>query len=300
VASKPGESEVIRRLRLPLDDEHHMPPDTKPQPTAAEIGVIAQWIAEGAKFDAVAGAEPAKGPSAPSPVRVEPERPAPSAEALAELAKAQVHVEAISKDSSLLWIDFSASASATGDAEAAALLEPVLDFVGDLCLSRSMVTDKTVKLAARMPNLARLDLRATGVTDAGIAALAGHPSLKELVIPQTKLTDAAVPHLLKIDKLRKVYLWNSGVTIQGIGRLRLGGEDLVIEAGDAGEARPLETEGKAVPAKPPISNTACPVTGKPVDPAFQLVHQGRSIGFCCSKCMASFLADPAKYESKAK
>lgn len=297
VSGKPDESEVIRRLRLPLDDEHHMPPDTKPQPTAAEIGVVAQWIAEGAPFD---GAAPAKVPPVPAPVKVEPAPPAVNAEALAKLAEAQVHVEAVSKGSPNLWVDFSACASTTGDAEAAALLEPVLPFVAELSLSRSKVTDKTAKLAARMPNLTRLDLRATALTDAGVAALAGHPSLQELVVPQTKLTDAAVPHLLKLGKLRKVYLWNSGVTIRGIAQLRLGRTDLVIEAGDAGEARPLETSGKAAPARPPLSNTACPVTGKPVDPAIQLVHEGRSIGFCCTDCMASFLADPAKYVSKTK
>lgn len=305
VAGKLGESEMIRRLRLPLDDEHHMPPDTKPQPTAAEIVVIEQWIAEGAVFGGAAAATPAKVPPTPAPGPVPAPPPAASAEALVNLARAQVHVEAISKDSPFLWIDFSASANATGDTEAAALLEPVLPFVADLSLSRSKITDQTLKLAARMPNLARLDLRATKVTDAGVAALAGHPSLKELVMPQTKLTDGAVPHILKIPNLRKVYLWNSGVTIQGIAKLRLGGEDLVIEAGDAGEARPLETEGKAVPAKPApaptaVANTACPVTGKPVDPAYQVVYQGRVIGFCCSKCPATFLADPEKFGSKSK
>ncbi|MFN0007953.1 MAG: c-type cytochrome domain-containing protein [Planctomycetota bacterium] len=302
VAGKPGDSEMIRRLRLPIDDEHHMPPDTKPQPTAAEIGAIAQWISEGAVFDDAAAAVPARVPPAPAPVQVPVEPPRASEEALAQLEKAQVHVEPISKDSHLLWIDFSASASATGDAEAAALLEPVIDFVADLTLSRSKVTDQTVKLAARMPNLARLDLRATGVTDAGVAALAGHPSLVELVMPQTRLTDGVVPHLLKIGELRKVYLWNSGVTIQGIAKLRLGREDLVIEAGDPGEARPLETEGKPVPAKPALSlsNTICPVTGKPIDPACQVVYEGRKIGFCCTNCLAAFLAEPAKYDSKPK
>lgn len=305
VAGKPGESEVIRRLRLPIDDEHHMPPDTKPQPTAEEIGILARWIAEGAAFDGAAAAAPARIPpvSAPVPVLIEPPRASPGA--LAKLEKAQVHVEPISKDSNLLWIDFSAPAGATGDAEAAALLEPVLPFVAELSLSRSKITDQSVKLAARMPNLARLDLRATAVTDAGVAALAGHPSLVELVMPQTKLTDGAVPHLLKIGKLRKVYLWNSGVTIQGIAKLRLGREDLVIEAGDPGEARPLETEGKPVPAKPepapPAStNTVCPVTGKPVDPAYQVVHRGRVIGFCCSKCPATFWADPEKFDPQGK
>jgi uncharacterized membrane protein/YHS domain-containing protein len=318
VAGKPEESEVVRRLRLPLDDEDHMPPDTKPQPTAAEIDVISRWIAAGAPFDGVAVEAPAPAApvAAPAPPPVPIEEPRPSEAALEKLREALVHVEPVSKDSTLLWIDFAASAPATGDAEAAALLEPVLPYVADLSLARSKITDATVGLAARMPKLARLDLRATEVTDAGLAALAGHPSLAELVLPQTHLSDGAVPHLLKIPKLRKVFLWNSGVTIQGIATLRLGHEDLVIEAGDAGEARPLETESKVVltkaapappaagatpaPAPAPATNATCPVTGKPVDPAYQVVYRGRVIGFCCPNCPAAFWADPAKYDDGSK
>ena len=315
-AGKPAESEMIRRLRLPLDDEDHMPPSTKPQPTEAEITVLAQWIAAGATFDGAAAAPPAAPPpavAAPMPPEVPVEEHRASAEALAKLREALVHVEPVSKDSPLLGIDFAATAKTTGDAEAAALLQPVLEFVADLSLSRSNVTDETVKLAARMPNLSRLDLRDTQVTDAGVAALAGHPKLAELVLPQTQLSDGAVPHLLKIPKLRKVFLWNSGVTIQGIATLRLGREDLVIEAGDAGEARPLESEPKIVLTKPapapappatgaapaPV-NATCPVTGKPVDPAYQVVFRGKVIGFCCPNCPAAFWADPEKFTSKLK
>lgn len=320
VPGKADESEMIRRLRLPLDDEHHMPPETKPQPTAAEIEVLARWIAEGAAFDGAAAAPPEPAPVAkPAPVVVEVRGASP--EALSKLREALAHVEPVAKDSTLLWIDFAACAKATGDAEAAALLEPVLEFVGDLGLARSKITDETATLAARMPNLTRLDLRATGVTDAGVAALAGHAKLEELVLPQTQLTDAAVPFLLKIPKLRKVFLWNSGMTIQGIAKLRVSREELVIEAGDAGEARPLETESKVVltkpvPAPPPAPpappgpstsgaapapvNTACPVTGKPVDPAYQVVFQGRVIGFCCRNCPTAFWADPEKYGALAK
>lgn len=312
-AGNVDESEMIRRLRLPFHDEHHMPPNTKPQPTAAEIDVIAQWIAGGALFEGDAAVEAAPAPSVAATIPpVTPiEEPRAGEQALAKLREALVHVEPISKDSPLLWIDFSAPAKTIGDGEAAALLEPVLEFVADLSLSRSEITDLTVMLAARMPKLSRLDLRDTAVTDAGVAALAGHPRLEELVLPQTQLTDAVVPFLLKIPGLRKVFLWNSGVTIQGIANLRLGREDLVIEAGDAGEARPIETEAKVVLTKPvPVppssgaapapANTTCPVTGKPVDPAYQVVFRGRVIGFCCPNCPAAFWADPEKYDSQPK
>jgi YHS domain-containing protein len=40
------------------------------------------------------------------------------------------------------------------------------------------------------------------------------------------------------------------------------------------------------------------VTGKLVDPAYQVVFKGKLVGFCCPKCPEAFWADPTKYESK--
>jgi uncharacterized membrane protein len=50
VPGKPEESPMVQRCLLPLDDDDHMPPKGKPQPTAAEIDALKAWIAAGAKF----------------------------------------------------------------------------------------------------------------------------------------------------------------------------------------------------------------------------------------------------------
>ena len=39
------------RLMLSLEDEDHMPPNEKPQPSSSEIALIQAWINEGAKFE---------------------------------------------------------------------------------------------------------------------------------------------------------------------------------------------------------------------------------------------------------
>jgi hypothetical protein len=44
VPGKPGESPLIKRLLLPLNDEDHMPPEGKPQPTPAEITTLQWWV----------------------------------------------------------------------------------------------------------------------------------------------------------------------------------------------------------------------------------------------------------------
>jgi len=52
VPGNAAESQMIRRLLLPPDDEDHMPPDGKPQPTQAEIGLLQWWINAGATEEA--------------------------------------------------------------------------------------------------------------------------------------------------------------------------------------------------------------------------------------------------------
>jgi hypothetical protein len=55
VAGKALDSPMIQRLLLSLDDDDHMPPDGKPQPTLAEIAVLQWWIERGAPVDKTVG-----------------------------------------------------------------------------------------------------------------------------------------------------------------------------------------------------------------------------------------------------
>jgi cytochrome c553 len=46
---KPDKSLLVQRMRLPVDDTDHMPPEGQPQPTPPEVLAIEWWIAQGAK-----------------------------------------------------------------------------------------------------------------------------------------------------------------------------------------------------------------------------------------------------------
>ena len=48
---KAGESELMKRLLLERQEEHHMPPKEKPQLNDDEMALIHWWIATGASFD---------------------------------------------------------------------------------------------------------------------------------------------------------------------------------------------------------------------------------------------------------
>ncbi|GMU22828.1 MAG: hypothetical protein AMXMBFR13_29120 [Phycisphaerae bacterium] len=382
VAGKPAESLLIQRLKLPLDDDDHMPPKDQPQLTADQIAAVEAWILAGGKFEAAraesrdastppasaqppatkpaasiviatpevaasekivpsGGATPEQAPAATAPaapsalpdVRVA----AADSSALAALQAHFVHIEPVVQGSNLLRLNFAAAAARTTDAEAVRLLEPVLEQIESLSLSRCRVGDETMALLAGAPHLRRLDLRASQVTDAGVAALARAVSLRELVLTGTRLSDEAVKHLLSTPNLRRVYLWKSGLGPDAVSRLRRQRPDLHVDAGDTPLATSIEVEPEIkftseaplpqsqpagsvaanIPSKPKpagaskpdsasssaaaklaVVNTTCPISGKPVDARYSIVHNGRVIGFCCPNCPGQFWADPAKYEAK--
>ncbi|MCA8975398.1 MAG: hypothetical protein KDC98_11805 [Planctomycetes bacterium] len=51
VPGRPDESEIYVRCTLPLDDDDHMPPEGKPQPSQDELATLRAWIEAGAKFE---------------------------------------------------------------------------------------------------------------------------------------------------------------------------------------------------------------------------------------------------------
>jgi len=70
------------------------------------------------------------------------------------------------------------------------------------------------------------------------------------------------------------------------------------------ETKPAETKAveKPVPAAAPAAasavNTKCPVSDHDVEAGFTAEVDGRTVGFCCDKCMAKFNKDPKKYADK--
>lgn len=301
-------SEILVRLKLPPDDDDHMPPKAKPQPTPEEIMVLERWIAQGAPFE---------GEASPSPVAPQPDVPPsppaiprPSQEAIESLRAAQVHVEVAMPETGLLWVSF-AAAAATTDEQAAILLAPVKDLVADLSLARTATSDATLSLVSEMTKLRRLDISGTAVTSHGLASLGALPELEELRVTRMKLDDAAAEPIRSMKALRRLYAWNSGISDAAMASIRESRPDLVINTGAEPDTA-LATEPDftlsntapipGVPAAPSLEpvNAVCPVSGSPVNAQFLVVNENRVVGFCCEKCAARFLLEPSKFTVKPK
>lgn len=311
VPGDPAASELIARVTLPLDDMDHMPPEGKPQPSLEELELLRAWIAAGAAFDVPVDAEVAPGAEDPPDEQLAGETQ-PDARALAALQAELVHVEALPAGSGALWIDFAATAEQVDDDAVRRLLEPLREHVVELSLARTRTGDSTARLLAGFPRLRRLDLRATALGDAGVGALADSATLAELVLSQTDVGDAAVDSLVEMPALECVWLWKSGVSADGLARLRRERPELAVDDGATPDAAALEVEGElALSSDRPLPgqaaaqaaglapiNAHCPVSGDPVNPDYSVVHDGRVIGFCCPNCPKQFWEDPAAFAAK--
>jgi cytochrome c len=339
----PQESEMIRRLHLPLEHEEHMPPEQKVQPSKEEIELLAVWIEAGAPFEqefALADGVALPEPPTAEPTESEPEdaatdgpKPAP-VQALTALRNQLVHVQLVQPGSVELWVDFAAPAASITDADVQELLAPLSDFIAELSLARTQVTDESLQMIAVMPKLTRLDLRQTAVSDAGLVWLRGHPNLSELILSRTQVTDAASETLAQLPGLAHLWIWDTPISAEGLTALRESLPQVVIDAGDLTNAVAMETEGELsftsdaplvdgpagdestttqaevggastgeISATQKASllspiNSLCPVTDKAIDPQYTVLFEGRVIGFCCPNCPKTFWLDPASYLAK--
>lgn len=324
-------SELLRRMKLPADDHDRMPPKGKPQPTMDQIAAIEAWIAAGAPMPGVAPGTTPPAPSAPAPdpdasdfddpIVDEPgvsALPAPDPEAINAVRDALAHVQPVARDSRMLTVSFAALAAAATDDVIVGLLTPLRDHIEDLSLARTAVTDRSLELVAAMPNLRRLDLRATAVSALGLARLAEHPAIADLVLAQTSMSDAAAATLKQMPRLSRVWVWKAGLSADALAALSAARPGLRLDAGESLVTRAIQTEppltfsGDALrpgdpSGAPPAEvlslkpvNSVCPVAGTPVNPKYTIVHGGRVIAFCCENCPKTFWSDPAAYEANIK
>ncbi len=219
IARDSKRSPLIERMSLPLDDEDHMPPRDKPQPSPDLVKLLAWWIEQGA--DPKARVADLKVPAELSPLLTTREvlRLRPRTEVQAALQAGAVPsvftVRFVSLDDAGLMV----TAQRASDADVERLLA-VRENITHLELSRSPVTDAALAAIGRMTNLQSLRLDGTAVTDAGMPALATLQQLTALNLNQTRISDQALGTLRRLKSLQKIYLWDTAVTADGVSALQ--------------------------------------------------------------------------------
>lgn len=221
---RPGDaaaSGLIQRIELPRGDEDAMPPGEREALAPDRIALLRAWIDAGApRPQATAEATPDES------ARSSATNVAPTAAALAQrdaviakLLQSGAFAGPIALDSTDVEVNLALLGAQCGDEQLAQLggLEP---FVVALHLSRTAITDAAAAPLATLTRLERLWLDHTGVGDGIVPVLKLMTELEYLNLVGTKVSNAAIPVLGDLPQLKKLYVWNSAMTADGVAALR--------------------------------------------------------------------------------
>lgn len=244
-AGKPLESELIKRILLDPNDEHHMPPKGKTPLTEHEIALLHWWVQHGADFTKKVSQLPVDEKIKPvlaSLANGEVSRESPvfeknvDAANEADLVRIRTHgllANPISKDQN--FIEINAINAPRVTYKELADLSKIQDQIVRLKLGNTAVGGDFMKDIAAMPLLILLDLNHTKIADQDLENLKNLAYLESLNLVGTQISDQGLAHLAKIKSLKRVYLWQTRVSEKGVAQLKKMRPDLVIQSGFKGQ-----------------------------------------------------------------
>ena len=262
-------SELIKRILLPLDDEHHMAPKEKPQLTKAEIALLRWWVDAGASFDKrVAGlpqdsvirtallafqngtAGPVSGASggplnvADSEMPSAPIVPA-SASAIARLEALGALVLPIATGSPYLDVRFPNDTAGAGVLQA---LDGVSLQLVSLKLTGLPLGDEALPVLGHCRALVRLWLDHTRVSGKALGELRGLSQLRYLNLSGVAVTAGDLQVLTSLPHLNALFLYQTAVDKTHWGALQTAFPHTRLDSG--GYSLPFLTTDTAIVRAP--------------------------------------------------
>ncbi|OOG73170.1 c-type cytochrome domain-containing protein [Algoriphagus sp. A40] len=213
-AGDPDHSELFSRLILPKEDDNHMPPAEKRQPSKEEIALIESWIKNGGtEKGTLAEAEIPRKLIEQFIVRNEiPFYPVNtiasiSGDSLAALKASGFFAEAVESGSGLLKITCTNFPGfQDGDW---AKLSPVKNRIAYLDLGGTKLSDALLDSIGLLPNLTVLKLSSTSISGESLNKLSQLPNLKLLYLNGTGVTLEQIQTLTPSKSLEKVFAYET-------------------------------------------------------------------------------------------
>lgn len=231
VAGNPQESEIIKRIHLPENDEKHMPPEGKMQLTDEQIELLAWWINEGASFDKKVGqikvsdeiqlvlnslADPDANKTEVQKLLASDIKPA-SEQVLRQLENDGVRIRMLGEQ--VHWLQASVLQNRADDS-LMNHLGSVSEQLTWLDMGDTSISDKELSYFSKFKNLTRLHLENTLVTDEGLRHLKDLPYLEYLNLYGTRVSDKGIQYLAGLKNLKRLYVWQTRVTKEGANQLQ--------------------------------------------------------------------------------
>jgi len=209
---------LLKRIHLPIEDEHHMPPEGKIQLSSEEMNLLEWWVKNHTSFTQRLNTLPPddslvvwaksrySNPDAPSYKF----RPADAA-LLTRLNSSYCSVLPSDRESNALEARlFSKETYAAKQLED---LKEISEQLVSLSLSKMPVKDDDLKKVAAFKNLRKLDLSFTNISNNGLRELTKLEHLEKLSLAGTPLVFQGMLDIMRECKqLKTVGIWNTGLT----------------------------------------------------------------------------------------
>lgn len=226
------DSELIKRILLPLSDEDHMAPKEKPQLTTNEITLLKWWIDNGADFKK-------KFKDLPQPAAIKEvlnglqtgvvakeisELPTKdvsvaNTKAIKTLINAGITVVPVSQNSNYLSANF-VNAKSFSDSVITSI-KNINEQLIWLRLENKAVNDQVLKVVKECKNTTRLSLNYTHITDEGLKYVSEMDELQSLSLVGTRITMNGLLKLAKLKKLKQLYLYQTAIKKGDWSRLKV-------------------------------------------------------------------------------
>lgn len=218
------ESEMIKRMLLPVENEDHMPPKEKSQLTTQEISLLHWWVNSGAHFNKKVKELPQTEKIKPVLLSLQagstgneqkttdvPTVPVTKADEaiISRLKKAAVIVIPVAQNSNYLSVNFVAVAG--GVDSLLPLLQSLSKQLVWLKLDHADVNDASLDVISKLTELTRLQLSNATISDKGLLKLQSLQELQSLNLTGTKVTAQGVVQLKVLKKLKHLYLYQTAV-----------------------------------------------------------------------------------------
>jgi len=224
VPGKPEESELVKRLLLPLDNKDHMPPKGKSQLTREQVDVLKWWVSTGVDFDktvqqlkqpdeikasllalqsgtSMASAETAELPAQP----VEQGDTA----LIRRLTESGVTILPVSRESNYLNCNF---VSASGNIDSLLIrLSALKKQLLSLKLDGVQLQDTSYARLASFTTLSTLQLSHSNLRDETLLKLKTLKGLRSLNVVGTAVTAKGMAGLKDLTQLKNIYLYQTAI-----------------------------------------------------------------------------------------
>lgn len=229
---KADESEIIKRMLLPLDDDDHMPPKEKSQPTTDQIALIHWWIDNGA--DMMKKVKEQNQPDKIKPVLLAlqrapevkhelsdvPTTPVEKADEtiLQKLKEQNIIVLPVAQNSNYLYANFVTDSVVTNE-ELQLLLQLKKQLIW-LNLANTNITDTSLSTIVQLNNLTHLHVENTFITDKGLQQLKQLINLQYLNLVGTKITSQGIVQLSSLPRLQQLYVYKTNIKGSEFGEIK--------------------------------------------------------------------------------